>query len=271
MESIVAKTANALAPFGRAERSIAAFCMGIPFILIVADRPDPRWWVNAIFLAGACFLLLPPILALYDYLEKKTADAAAFWTTIAAGFILWLAYMAISQSYTIRPSISQYVDMRDSHLFGLLLTIPGMLFIVNGYVYSNTVEAMGTKRNGLRRSTLNVLAGIALLGVVLVPYHWVKFIHYGCAIIFYLFSAIVIWKGMGSGKDPKTSRGSVIVMGVVMVIGVVNHFGIADLGKDFITLFGAESLGLWIIGVHYIIVSSERIEALAGRTSPVPG
>jgi hypothetical protein len=270
MENIIAKTADTLEPFGRAERSIAAFCMAIPFVLIVADKPDERWWVNAAFVVGACFLLLPTVLAVYNFLESRTENAAA-WTTIAAGAILYMAYLAFAGIYTIRPSISQYVDMTESHLFGLLLTVPGMLFIVHGFVYAKTVEPKRKKAAIVNRSTLNVLAGLALLGVVVIPYDWVKWLHYTFAILFYAFSAIVILKGMGSGKDPKTRWGSVVVMAAFMIVGGLNHFEIASIAENIVTLFGAESIGLWIIGVHYIIVSAEKADVPAEVPVPVGG
>jgi hypothetical protein len=253
-----------LVPFGKGERVIAAVCMAIPFFLIISDSSDPAWWLKSIGITVCSLMLVPIIGFLHESFSDRFPRIPAFLTTIAAGFILYLVYLFfVTNDFAIRPSISQYVDMVDSHLFGLLLGVPAMLFIVNGFIYGMKFEDEDAKWYERWRSKISVTMGIALMGVVVVPYFWVMWLHLTCAFVFYLAGAIVILAGLGEQKDRLASWLSVIVMLISFVFGIWNELGRAPIFPD-VTVFGAESIGLWVIGVHYIITSYQRVDRKFG-------
>jgi hypothetical protein len=258
-----------LVPFGKGERVIAAVCMAIPFFLIISDSNDPAWWVKSIGITVCSLMLVPVIGFLHESFSDHVPRIAAFLTTIAAGFILYLVYLFfVTNEFVIRPSISQYVDMVDAHLFGLLLAVPAMLFIVNGFIYGLKFEDENARWYERWRSKISVIMGIALMGVVVIPYFWVLWVHLACAIVFYLAGGIVILAGLGEEKDRLASWLSVIVMLISFFLGIWNQLGrVPVLVHVPVTVFGAESIGLWVIGVHYIITSYQRVDRKFGAVA----
>lgn len=159
-------------------------------------------------------------------------------------------------------SISAYVDMNYSHIFGLLLTMASMLFIFNGALYFK-VERNETahpelipdcvmpqtiynkKRKG---KWYNLILGIALLGVTIFHYdrEFSKVLHYVFAVIFFLGSAIVIFF-IHDPEDRWKSR--------VLAIGSIFCLAVAVYDESILSLFWAENVALIIIGIHYILES----------------
>ena len=172
---------------------------------------------------------------------------------IAAICILIPAFLVWGDYGRIRGSISDYINMDNRHIFGLLLAIAAMLFIVNGAVYINTVGIKHHKKPG---RWYNIILGIALMGVPLFPYDnpTVTWLHYFCAIVFFAGSAVVIY----AFHDPKNRRISRIIAVLTLISFVIylinaNIFHVPLFG--WMTLFWAECISLAVIGVHYILES----------------
>ena len=100
--------------------------------------------------------------------------------------ILWLT----DKGHTgFRSSISNYVYMDRSYIFGMLLCIAGMLFIFNGAVYFRNDNKFKINKHG---KWYNVILGVSLLGVILFPHLEYTTPHYVFAGIFFLGSAVFI-------------------------------------------------------------------------------
>ncbi len=85
--------------------------------------------------------------------NKYTTDDTTFLVVeqlIAAICILIPLFLYLADNNTIRGSISAYVDMEHSYIYGLLLGIAAMLFIFNGALYFKTTPkpSMHYKKNG---------------------------------------------------------------------------------------------------------------------------
>ncbi|MFN8340276.1 MAG: hypothetical protein U0V64_01305 [Cyclobacteriaceae bacterium] len=234
--------------FSKLERIVAAFCMGIPFFLILADAQDQ---VSLPGIAYGIFviMLVPLVISIAAFqINKLSTGRGSLWfgftfLLITALFYSWLKILPAG--YTARESISDYVRMNNAQSFGMLLTIASMLFIFNGAVYAHKTGLTGIKRHG---QWYNILLGLFLLCVVLFPVsnEHLKFFHYLFAISFYAGSGIIIIF-LNDRQHRKLSYFIVILMaaGFVLFSFHVGPF----------TLFWAETIGLWVIGMHYILES----------------
>ena len=138
-----------------------------------------------------------------------------------------------------RSSISDYVYMPASHIFGMMLCIAAMLFIFNGAVYFKNQSHLKLKRAG---KWYNVILGLSLLGVILLPYKENKIPHYFFAVIFFLGNAAVI--GFFHKKKDR-------IPGVALAILTVVFLAICVIG--LIPVFWGEWLSLTVIGIHFIL------------------
>jgi hypothetical protein len=161
---------------------------------------------------------------------------AAFCISIP--LILWLADTKDFPKFL--DSISAYVRMTDSYIFGMLLCMAAMLFIFNGAVYYKNEPYMHISRHG---QWYNVVLGVSLMGVILFPYDGSAWLfHYFFAIVFFLGNAVVTGI-FYKDKDKKKS----IALAVLTVISMPLHF------MGIISLFVAEWISLSVIGIHFIL------------------
>ena len=263
----VVNDAEELIPFGKAERITAGVCMGIPFFLLVAgiDHELRAWWW---FTALAIFFLVLPFLITYLARSLKVKkENHGLYITLMFGAILTGLYLLFRKIFTIpsKESISAYVTIHDSFIFGALLSIGAMLFIANGLVYwdehRNNIEVAGR-----RRGYINVILGIALQGVVLFPCNRLPGPHYFFAITFFVGCAIAtVIRNKGNNQQTKTkhkimdySIAGIMVTGFVLFFGK-EFFNWSGWLVNWVDLFGAESVGLWVIGVDFILVSLKRL------------
>ena len=103
--------------------------------------------------------LADPLLT-FKYFERLIA---VFCTLMPV--ILWLADGEMQHPF--RHSISNYVYMEHSYVFGMLLAIAAMLFIFNGAVYYKTEEHLHISWHG---QWYNIVLGLSLIGVICFPH-----------------------------------------------------------------------------------------------------
>lgn len=251
--------------FGKAERLAAGVCMGIPFFLLVGNNPNRAIWYFP--LLAAIFIMLPyAIVALTKRSVKERHNYGMFLTVLVGLFLVafYLFFIHVWH-YESLPSISQYVTMYDSYIFGLLLTTGAMLFMANGLFYWNDIVA--NRDGGKFRSLNNFWLGLFLFGVVIFPCVdkvWMWF-HYASAISFFAGCAIAaFFRSKGEHHKMKhrfTDYGTAGMMVVSFIVPLLRVFGIIPEDTlPWINLFGAESIGLWVIGVDFILVSVDRAE-----------
>ena len=187
--------------------------------------------------------------------NKYTTDDTTFLVVeqlIAAICILIPLFLYLADNNTIRGSISSYVDMKNSYIYGLLLGIASMLFIFNGALYFKTTPKplMNYKKN--RGKWYNIILGIALMGVVLFPYNGkLSFLHYFFTIVFFGGSAVVMFLF----QNPKHIY-------ISRILAIVSMFGLGFCvlgGNSIINLFWAEWISLFLIGLYYILESKDIV------------
>ncbi|MEI9917433.1 MAG: hypothetical protein WDO14_01360 [Bacteroidota bacterium] len=263
-ERVVNSTED-LVPFGKAERITAGICMGIPFFLLVAgiDYASRSWWwftVLAIF-----FLTLPFVITFLARSLKVKKENHGLYITLMFGGILTGLYLLFRKVFTIesQDSISAYVTIHDSFIFGALLSIAAMLFITNGLVYWDE-HRKNIEVAGRGRGYINVILGVALQGVVLFPCNRLPGPHYFFAVTFFVGCAIAtIIRSKGSKQQTKHkimdySIASIMVAGFILFFGKA-FFNWSGWLVNWVDLFGAESVGLWVIGIDFILVSLKRL------------
>ncbi|MCL6296035.1 Frag1/DRAM/Sfk1 family protein [Jejuia spongiicola] len=197
--------------------------------------------------------------------ERYTADDRIFLIveiiiTFICMFIPLILFLIDKQ---VRPSISAYVDMKDSYIFGLLFGIAGMTFLLNGALYFK-VENDEKRKPQLKSISVlnqsiydkkrigkwyNVVFGISLIGIAVFHYNRniSEYIHIAFALIFFVGSAIVIFF-IHDPEDKWKSRILAIVSVACLAISFFTN-------GSFISLFWAETIALIIIAIHYILES----------------
>jgi hypothetical protein len=262
VEKAFTKT-DQLIPFGKAERITAGVCMGIPFFLMIAQRPEEKrawWWFSAL----AIFFLVLPFLIAYmaKALDIRRKNDGVYLTTTFS-ITLFLLYILFTQTFGIESldSISEYVTIKDSFIFGLLLMMAVMLFITNGLVYWN--EQTKGIQPGVRwrwRAYGNVYLGLALAGVLLVPCTGAEKVHLTFAALFFIGCGLAtVLRARSRTQHSVLDFFSVSVMAFAfLVLGIKEWFDVSNWFIDLFNLFGAESVGLWVIGIDFILVSMKR-------------
>ena len=257
VDKAFAKT-DQLVPFGKAERITAGVCMGIPFFLLLTDKEyqDRAWWW---FIALSLFFLCVPFIIAYVARVAKIKERNhGIFITSMFGIILIGLYVFFTRllKFESLDSISAYVTIEDSFIFGLLLMIAVMLFITNGLVYWEEYRR-GSGIAGRWRAYGNVILGIALAGVVLFPYHrWACLLHYISAVTFFVGCAVAT---VFRAKKRKEHAAIDFAIAGIMALGftilaVKSLLHLSGWFVDLFNLFGAESVGLWVIGVDFILV-----------------
>ena len=198
--------------------------------------------------------------------ERYTQDDRTFLVVelviaIICLFIPLILYLV--NNNTLEESISAFVDMDNSHVFGFLLTMATMMFIFNGALYFKVDYdeqkhpdrvpscVMDQKKYNKKRmgKWYNIILGVALIGVIIFPYNELKILHYVCAVIFFLGSVLVIFF-IHDPEDKWKSRFLAISSLVCLLVSVVD--------ESILSLFWAETIALIVIGFHYIL-DSRRI------------
>ena len=257
-ETVVAKV-NRLAPFGKFERITAGFCIAIPFLLLVADD----------FPKGKIYILVIPVLLVFfpflipSFLKiTKNRKNYGMAITAGGGVILFFLYLLFSCYYGLEsmPSISDYVNMKNAHIFGMLLSIAAMLFMASGVFYW---DKKGRFKEGSWRSIINIFLGIFLLGVVVFHLDRMPVLHMIFALLFFAFC------GLGTlireTKMEKRIQHRIVDFSavIIMVLAMFIHFGqewnwFSGKYVEMVNLFGAESIALWVVGLDFMLVSLNR-------------
>lgn len=151
--------------------------------------------------------------------------------------ILWFNDGGVNHPF--KPSISQYVYMPHSYVFGMLLSIAAMLFIFNGAVYFKNIDVLNISIHG---QWYNVILGLSLIGVICFPCDEYPIPHYTFAIIFFVGNALVT----GFFYKDKDKIAS-IILAILTVIALP----FALLG--YISILAGEWISLTVIAIHFIL------------------
>jgi len=167
--------------------------------------------------------------------------------------ILWLTDGIFPHSF--RPSISQYVEMKNSYVFGMLLSIAAMLFIFNGAVYFKNERFMHISTHG---QWFNVILGLSLFGVICFPCDIDKYktLHFTFAGVFFLGNAVVTAL-FHKDKDK--------VLSIVLAILTIASLPFALFGV--ISLLVGEWISLTVISIHFIL-STINMDQPVNRSNP---
>lgn len=185
-------------------------------------------------------------MSLFTTIKSKLSDPlftfkvferfiAAFCILIP--LILWFNDGGVNHPF--RPSISQYVYMPHSYVFGMLLSIAAMLFVFNGAVYFKNIDVLNISIHG---QWYNVVLGLSLIGVICFPCEQYPIPHYTFAIIFFVGNALVT----GFFYKDKDKIAS-IVLAILTVIALP----FALLG--YISILAGEWISLTVIAIHFIL------------------
>ncbi len=151
--------------------------------------------------------------------------------------ILWLTDGLLPHAF--RSSISMYVYMNESYVFGMLLSIAAMLFIFNGAIYFKSEQYMHISWHG---QWYNVVLGLSLLGVICFPCKEYPIPHYTFAIVFFLGNALVT--AFFYKDNDKT-------LSIILAILTIASMPFAFFGV--ISLLVAEWISLVVISIHFIL------------------
>lgn len=258
-ENVVMRV-NRSVPFGKFERFTAGFCMAIPFYLLVTDEVYSNldlWMLAVPLLITLMPLSIPRIVSGIE--DHKNYGMAI---TLGGGVLLYLLYLLFTEVFRLesRESISAYVMMDNPHIFGMLLAIAAMLFIANGVVYWNRKESFP---EGSWRSILNIVLGVLLFGVIIFPVNQVYKLHMSIALAFFFGCGVASVRREVRPEKRVQHRFfdfvPVAVMGFTMAVALGHDFDlISESWFSYISLFGAESIALWITGIDFILVSLKR-------------
>lgn len=137
--------------------------------------------------------------------------------------------------------------MWHSYVFGILLGAAAMLFIFNGFVYFKREKDKLANTPDTSGKWYNIVLGICLLGVVILPWKEHRIIHYTFAASFFVGNALAT--GIFHTKRwPKSN----ISMAILTVVALCLHF---TGWLPWLTLFWAEWISLAVVGVHFWLES----------------
>jgi hypothetical protein len=162
---------------------------------------------------------------------------------VIAGICLFIpVFLRLADNANLfRSSISNYVYMVHSYIFGMLLCMAAMLFIFNASVYYREQDRYGLNKHG---KWYNIVLGVSLLGVILFPHLQYAAIHYTFAGIFFIGNAAVM-----AFFHKKKDRVVSIILSILVVTAIALHY------LGFVTLLVGEWLSLAAIGTHFILQS----------------
>ena len=152
-----------------------------------------------------------------------------------------------------RESISAYVHIERSYIFGMLMCMAAMLFIVNGVVYfKNQDTRLKLESTG---KWYNMILGISLLGVILFVHDELRTLHIIFATIFFLGNAVVT----GIFHHGVRKR-----LSLTLALLTVAAFAIHLIDDSLITMFWAEWFSLVVIAIH-LILQGIKVMALSRK------
>ena len=152
-----------------------------------------------------------------------------------------------------RSSISDYVYMDNSHVFGMMLCMASMLFIVNGAVFFKNEN-----KHDLNSSSkwYNIALGLSLLGVIIFPYKEYGVPHFTFAGLFFAGNAFVTVAAARHKKHLALRWLMGVFTAIFLVLFFVNdYFKLHLQWLSWLSLFWAEWLSLTVIGIHFILES----------------
>lgn len=199
--------------------------------------------------------------------EHYTHDDRIFLIVemIITAICMFIPFILVSvDGQSIRPSISAYVNMEDSYIFGLLFGIAGMTFVLNGALYFK-VESDEKRNPKLKTLSMlnekvynkkklgkwyNIVFGLALIGITIFHHERTELsrsLHFILAGIFFLGSALVIFF-VHDPQDRWKSRILAVGSLACLLVSVISD-------GELLSLFWAETIALIIIAIHYILES----------------
>jgi len=150
-----------------------------------------------------------------------------------------------------RESISDYVYMPHSYIFGMLMCIAAMLFIVNGVVYYRSEQHMHISWHG---QWYNIVLGLSLIGVICFPWREYSIIHFSFAAIFFAGNAVVTGI-FYKDKDKKMS----ITLAILTISTIPFAIG------NIISMLTAEWVSLTVIGIHFALTTIDMDKQVTER------
>jgi MFS family permease len=176
-------------------------------------------------------------------IKKQVEVFVGFQKSMAAVFAtIPLILRFTDDTGAFRDSISDYVYMPHSYVFGMLLGAAAMMFIFNGALYFVTQDTLDISTKG---KWYNVILGLLLLGVICTPHKQYSYIHYPVSIAFFVGNAIVT-------AIFHNKRDRVISIILASLTAGVFAFSYANV----ITVFWAEWASLVCISIHFIMQSN---------------
>jgi hypothetical protein len=141
-----------------------------------------------------------------------------------------------------RDSISNYVYMPHSYIFGMLLAIGATMFIFNGALYFLTEDKMNISIDG---HWYNVVLGLLLLGVICTPHLQYSYIHYPVSISFFVGNALVT----AFFHNRRDRVASIVLASLTALVFAFSYAGV-------VTVFWSEWASLICISIHFIMQSN---------------
>jgi hypothetical protein len=132
-----------------------------------------------------------------------------------------------------------------------------MLFAVNGLIYWTKPEP-GKGNWSTWHALFNIVAGFALVNVALIHCQREhRTLHLIAAFTFFICCALIC---VGNDrKDRLTYFTSIAIMVVGGILLLGNMFGWFVFYPNLFTIFGFESIVLWVTGINYIMISLSRV------------
>lgn len=194
-----------------------------------------------------------------DYTDTNVFGIVERFIALFSIFIPLILY--ISDDFCWRDSISNYVYMENSYVFGLLLTMAAMLFIFNGALYFNSPEYISLETRK-RNKWYNIILGVSLILVVVFPHEEYKVSHYIAAGTFFLGSSFFI--AFDCYKRDKRIN---LFFAILSIASLFFYFikWKFNLKIDWYTLFVAEWISLAVISIHYYLESRDVISVMKNR------
>lgn len=175
---------------------------------------------------------------------------------ILAGFCILIPLVLIAVDSAskggpdVRTSISDYVYMDKSYVFGSLLTIAALLFFFNGILHFRDNHKNDHKPNA---KWYNAILGLSLFGVIFFPHCQMPVWHNTSAVIFFGGSILVI-AVFCEHEDRHLSwlLAALAALSYILIFIFPGIFGVNS-------LFWAEWISLTVIGIHFILESLGKI------------
>jgi hypothetical protein len=170
---------------------------------------------------------------------------------IAAVCITIPVFLRVADTGTAgwRSSISDYVYMDNSHVFGMMLCMASMLFIVNGAVFFKNENKHNLNSNS---KWYNIALGLSLLCVIIFPYKEYGFPHFTAAGLFFVGNAVITVLAARQKKNLPI-RWSLAILTVVFLGIFFANKTLKLEWLNWLSLFWAEWLSLTVIAIHFIL------------------